>query len=198
MPAALLLALLALPFVAYAAIALGRKSRYRALAARLGAKHTETGLFSAGAIAGEDFRIETERAGKTFITNVHVLASGAPGRFILRPKFFERAPDWNFAWVPGTRTERVFLWEVAVGGYAKPDRQQQEALLRWLPRLADLADLPRALELSRVRQIVIADGSLSTHFRGIVSNLDRLRVTLEALRQMRATSSPSLPSSPPS
>jgi len=179
-----LVAVLALPFVGYALVALTRKARYRSLASKLGATHIDRGWFVPGAIAGERFEIEAAQVGKSYRTRLRVDVGGTPGCFLLRPGFFGESPDWAFAWVPGARNERVFLWEVAVRRLVEPTREQRDRLLHWLARSSQRAGLHEVLAAAGIREIFIDDGSISVRFRGIVSNLARLQRTLEALRRL--------------
>lgn len=176
--------LLALPFVAFALLSLRRRARYRALASALGARHVDAGPFRPGTIAGEDFELEAAQVGKTYRTRLRLSAGGTPGSFHLRREFFGAAPDWSFVRVPGTRQERVFLWQVELPGCVEPSREQREALLRWLPRAAPCAETQAALAAAGIRELVVADGALSATFRGILSDRARIQRALAALRRL--------------
>jgi len=171
---------LALPFVAFALLALRRRARQRSLASALGARHVDAGWFRPGTIAGADFELEAAQVGKTYRTRLSLSAAGTPGTFHLRREFFGAVPDWSFAWVPGRRQERVFLWHVELAGCVEPSREQREALLRWLPRAAP--ETQAALAAAGIRELVVADGAIATTFRGILSDRARVELALAALR----------------
>ncbi|NOT31588.1 MAG: hypothetical protein HOP15_14165 [Planctomycetes bacterium] len=173
---------LALPFGVYVLVALMRKASYRSCAARLGAAYVERGWFAPGLIAGEGFEIEPEQVGKSYRTRVRVAVGSSPGRFLLRPGFFGESPDWSFARVAATRINRVFLWEVAIGGFVEPTEEQRAALLGWLGRGSLRSDTHPSLAAAKIREITIKDGFVAVSFRGIVSDFARLQRTLEALR----------------
>lgn len=175
---------LAALFLGYGMLALRRRARYRSLASRLGARHVDAGWFRPGTIAGTDFELEAVQVGKTYRTRMLVAAGDTPGPFLLGREFFGDAPNWSHAKVSGTHNERVFLWQVTVGGYVEPSREQRESLLRWLPPDALSADTPAALAAAKIREVVIADGAVSTRFSGILSNPARIQLALEALRRL--------------
>lgn len=174
----------ALPFVGWAAVALMRKARHRALAASLGARHVAAGMFAPGTILGQDFEIEATQVGKSYGTRFQVTARDAADRFLLEPEFFRGAPNWEFAKVLASRKERVFLWEISLPGTAQPSRAQQAELLAWMPPIADLSGLHEELKAAGIRSIFIADGTVSTRCSGIVSNLERIRRVLGALQRL--------------
>jgi len=187
-PRLVLAALLLGPFAVFLALALMRRKRYRALAEQLGARHEGLNPITPGAIVGEDFRIEAVRVQKSYRTEILVCAGGAPGHFVLDPEFFHGAPNWPFARVFGSRTERIFLWEIELPALAPASREQQEQLLAWLPKPAECDGLYETLKAAHVRAIHVSEGRLSTTFRGIVSDSERIRLTLDALRRLAAGS----------
>jgi hypothetical protein len=191
MPPLLLAVPLALPFVVYAIVALARRARYRSLASRLGAEHVSSGWFAPGKIKGDRFEIEAVRVGKSYRTEVRVAPRTAPGIFFLRREFFGDRPDWKFVSVPGSRRERVFLWEIALPRAVEPTRAQRESLQAWLATCAPLSVVRDALAAAKIRRILIEDGSVSTTFGGIVSRFARLQRAIHALRQLTPQAHPS-------
>lgn len=189
-------AVLLLPCVAFLALALVRRSRYRALAEELGAEHEGINPITPGAIVGDGFRIEASRAQKTYRTEIQVRAPHARGLFVLQPGFFRGAPNWSYAKVPGTRTERAFLWELRLPALVQPARDQQEEILACLPRAADLEGLHADLLAANVSEIRFGDGRVSTAFRGIASDSARLQRTLAALRRLASPTPAGRRSSP--
>jgi len=187
-PRVILVALLLSPVAIFLALALVRRKRFRALAGMLGGRHEGFNPLTPGAIVGEDFRIEAVRVQKSYRTEIVVCASGAPGIFVLDPEFFRGLPNWPFARVFGSRTERVFLWEVELPALAQANREQQEQLLAWLPKPAECEGLHELLKAAHVRAIHVTEGRLSTTFRGIVSDPERIRHTLDALRRLASGS----------
>lgn len=189
-------ALLGLPFAVFVALALVQRSRFRALAEKLGARHAGINPITPGAIVGDGFRIETVRSQKTYRTEVHVRAPHARGPCVLQLGFFRGAPNWSCAKVPGSRAERVFLWEVRLPALAQPTRDQEAELLAWLPEAAELEDLRAALEAAEVSEIRVADGTISTSLRGIASDPTRLQHTLDALGSLASATPARRRSSP--
>jgi len=174
------------PFALFLALALVRRSRFRALAERLGGRHEGLNPITPGAIVGEGFRVEAARVQKAYRTEISVRAPQASGRFLLEPGFFRGAPNWRHARVYGSRSERVFLWEVELPALEQPSREQQQQLLAWLPGPAELEELHAPLEAAGVRAIDVADGNLSTTLRGIVSDPERIGPALDAFRRLAA------------
>ena len=183
-PRFILVALLLGPVAIFLALALMRRQRYRALAGMLGGRHEGFNPLTPGAIVGEDFRVEAVRVQKSYRTEIMVCANAAPSHFVLDPEFFRGFPNWPFARVFGSRTERVFLWEIELPSLAQANREQQERLLAWLPRPAECEGLHELLKAAHVRAIHVTDGRLSVTFRGIVSDAERIRLTLDALRRL--------------
>ena len=182
-PLLLLGALLLAPVAIFLVLAFWRRARFRALAGELGGRHSGWNPLVPGAIDGDRFRVEAVRVQKSYRTQIRVRAPAAAGEFLLEPGFFRATPDWQHARVPGSRTERVFLWEVELAAYARASAEQREELLAWLPPPAEFEELRALLERAEVRSIQVSDGSLSTSFRGIVSDRERIRGTLEAFRR---------------
>ena len=179
----------ALSVVGYAIVALTRKPRFRALAAKLGAAYTDTGWFAPGKITGDRFVIEayTRSLGRssTYRTSVRVAARGTPGRFLVKPGFFEVFPNWEFVKVLELRSERVFVTEISVPRYVEPTGEQRDIFLQWLARASvNPALIHEALTTARIREIVIEDGSIVTSFRGFVSNFARLQRTVDVLLRL--------------
>ena len=175
---------LAVPFVLFGLLTLSRKRRLSDLAASLGARQEDVGWFSLGRIVGERFEIAPTKVGKSYRTEVQLDSEGAPGKFLLLPRFFESFPDWDFARVPAQRTERAFLWHVTLPGHAQPSTEQRQALLGWLSRTLDAASVHSALEKDRIGEIWVADGSVSVSLRGLVLDRSRLRRTLDVLGEL--------------
>ena len=176
---------LVLPFVLFAVLAALQQRRFARLAAELGGRHVRTHIFAPGAIEGADFRIEVVRRGKGHGTRVWVAVRESPGTFLVRAAFFDGTTE-EHVFVPGQRIERVFLWELQIGGLVPPDRTQRRALLAWLPPSTSFAELRAALHEARVAELELDCDNLATSFRGIVSNPARLRRTLAALRAVGA------------
>jgi hypothetical protein len=177
-----LAAFLGLPFLLFAALSVWRRGRFRNLAAELGGRHVSTGLLAHGAIEGADFKVEVVRWGKSHGTRASVPVRESPGEFLLRAGFFEGSPDWDKVFVRGVRAERVFLWQVRIGGLVRPERAQQQALLDWLPPVAEFRRLRAGLDDAEIDELTLDEQGLSTSFRGIASDATRLRRTLAALR----------------
>lgn len=180
---ALFFAAVGLPFVLFALLCRARRARFRALADALHGAHVDAGPFVPGGIHGTDFEIEAAKSGKAYRTELRVAAGRTPGTFVLQTEFFEGFPDWRCARVPGVRRERLFFWQVSLPGYVEPDEAQRAQLLRWLAPPPH-ADTLEALRSAKVREVRIDDGFVSASFSGIVTNLERLRRTLDALRSL--------------
>ena len=71
----------------------------------------------------------------------------------------------------------------------EPDEAQRKLLLGWLAH-AKRTELAAALRKAKVSEILVEEGSVSTSLRGIVTNLGRVRGTLEALRLLAPRASP--------
>lgn len=174
---------LGLPFALFALLTVARKNRLRSLAESLGARQMDVGLFSLGRIIGESFEIAPKKIGKSYSTEVRIV-SKTPGTFFLDPRFFDGFPDWDFAKVPASRTERAFFWHVSLPGYAQPSPEQRQKLLGWLPHPLEARSLRTNLDEAGIREIHVAEGSVSTSLRGLVLNRGRLHRTLEALDEL--------------
>jgi hypothetical protein len=179
-----LFALLALALALHALLACRRLSRFRELAASLGARHVAAGWLAPGTIAGEDFEIEAKRVGKSYWTEVRVRAGRTPGNFHLRPAFFRAQPDWASARVPAAVRQRVFLWQVELPGYVEPNDEQRRSLGRWLNRRCLRADFADDLASAKVRDVIVTDEFVSIHCRGILQRRERARRVLDLLRQV--------------
>jgi len=176
----------------YGAIALARKHRFKALATSLGAVHVDTGIFAPGRIEGRDFEIEARTVGmgryKKYRTSIQVTSAGAPGRYLVKPEFFEHFPDWKHALALGVHEERAFVVTVSWPRYREADASERQLLLDWLgrSRTFDPHRVGRQLQVLRIRDITIEKGSLAVSFPGAVSRVDRLRDTLAVLQSVGA------------
>jgi hypothetical protein len=178
------LAILALPFVAYAFLVVARRARCRATAERLGGRCIQQGAFETGAIVGDDFSVEPLKVGKSVRTTVRVLADGCPNDFVLRPAFFAASPQWSEARVHVATRHRAFLWEVALPGLGEPSDAQRRELLAWLdPRTLD-ANFAAELAQAKVRELLVSDGFVGTRLSGVVLDAERLRGLIALLRQV--------------
>jgi len=178
---------IALIFIFYGFVAWRRKARFRSLASKLNATYTDMGCFAPGKITGNDFDINVYTAGvgrsRRYFTTLKVSAPKAPSTYLLKAPFFEKYPDWKFVKVLGTASERVFVTTISVPRYLELSPEQQDRLLSWLGHSSiSFKEFHQVLKKNRINELVLSETSLMTTFKGVVSNLDRLRGSLNALR----------------
>lgn len=179
--------IIALVIIVYGFIALRRRARFRTLALELGAIFIDTGRFAPGKVSGNDFSIEAHTLGvgrsRRYYTTIKVSVPKAPGTYLLKTSFFEHYPDWQCAKALGSATERVFIATISFQRYLELSPDQRDALLSWLGRCSfRTGEFHQALKKNRIKELVLSEASIATTFRGIVSNLDRLRGSLNAIR----------------
>ena len=180
--------IIALVLIFYAVLAWRRKARFRALALELGGTYTDTGKFAPGKVTGRDFSIQARTVGfgrhSAYYTMLEVFGGDMPDKYLLKTPFFENYPNWKFAKTLGTSNERVFVTTISVPRYLELSQEQQATLLSWLDRSSlNIKEFHTCLKRSRIKELVVSETSISTQFKGIVSDPGRLRDTLNVLRR---------------
>ena len=171
--------------VVYSVMTLSRRARVRRAAAALGGEYFPEGLFGPGRIVGARYTIRVAALRRSFFTDVDVRARDTPGHYVVDAPFFEGWPDWAHVKVPGSTTTRAFLFELSLPGYRAPTEAEREALWRWLHRGSTARRLEsNLLAAARIRRITIGDGTVATFFKGIVTDIARLRFTLDLLGRL--------------
>ena len=80
---------------------------------------------------------------------------------------------------------RYTVVEVRLPGYRPPNDAGREALWRWLHPGSTARRLEsNLLAAARIRRITIGDGEVATFFNGIVTDIARLRSTLDLLGRL--------------
>ncbi len=185
MTPAFLIAFIAPVLVFYGLVVLLRRARLRKAAAALDATYNPGGWGRPARIVGRHFTIEITRARKTFITNVEVQTAKTAWSSLFHAKFFEQYPDWEHAGVLKPHEERLFFTHVSFPRYGPPTEEERGLLWRWLNRGSiDRRLSYDELKETKVKRIEVKDERVATTFRGIVTNITRLRRTLAALERL--------------
>src|SRR5579872_2495449 len=117
-----------------------RRWRYRRIAKDLGADYQSQGVFKSGAIAGSrearkymiTTRDVTVGRGSSTWTSFAIGCANKGIQFQMDGHFFNRFPDWRFAYSTGDRSEKVFAAEIVLQNAPVPLEEKYKTQIQSL------------------------------------------------------------------